>query len=67
MWKSSSESLGRIGVVLKRTVVGYDLRYDNLCGSHLQSHCRVGQTVLFIVLAQGVNSVKSMSVLRCQY
>ena len=38
VWKSPSESLGRVGVVLRRTVVGYDWRYDNLCGSPLQSH-----------------------------
>ena len=38
VWKSFSESLGRVCVVLRRTVVGYDWRYDNLCGSYLQSH-----------------------------
>ena len=38
VWKSSSQSLGRVCVVLRKTVVGYDWRFDNLCGSHLQSH-----------------------------
>ena len=38
VWKSASESLGRVCVVLRKTVVGYDWRFDNLFGSHLQRH-----------------------------
>ena len=33
---SSYNVIVRVSVVLKRTVVG-DWRFDNLCGSHLQS------------------------------
>ena len=31
----------RVNVVLNRTVVDSDLRFNNLCGSHRQSQCEL--------------------------
>ena len=43
MWKTSSESFGRAGVVLRRTVVGCDFHFDNQCGkTSSESFGRVG-------------------------
>ena len=36
-FKNRLSSIVRVKVVLNRTVVDSDRRFDNLCGSHLQS------------------------------
>ena len=38
---SLSSVIVRVSVVLKRTVGSSDWRFDNLSGSHLQSHCDI--------------------------
>ena len=42
---SLSSVIVRVSVVLKRTVGDSDWRFDNLCGSHLQSQSNIVSSV----------------------
>ena len=42
----------RVSVVLNRTVVDSDWRFDNLCGSHLKSQSQLYRPVVIDLIGQ---------------